>query len=79
MMSIPPPVQAAVLLRLVGLMRLKSQVPGAHDALAEVVNTVHEMEVVVIWENVGHAGFDSRVDPAHHELLPAVGQQSSFR
>lgn len=78
-MTVPSSVKAPVLLRLVRLVWLECEVPRAHDALAKIVDTVHEVEAVILRKGVGHASLDAGVDPAHHELYPAAFSIYPFR
>ena len=49
-------------------MCFERQIRGAHNALAQVVNAVEEVGVIIIWDFLSVVGHDAGEDSCHHIL-----------
>lgn len=67
MKPIPPAIKRTQIIRIIRTMRLDRHVARTHDALAQVIDTMQEMLMIILRKRVCYTRRDARVDPAHHE------------
>lgn len=65
--SIPASIQGAIVVRVGLLMRFHCHIRRAHYALAQVVDAVEIVRMVITLQLLGHASSEGGVDAPHHE------------
>ena len=69
MVTVPTAVFRSQIVCIRRLVWLKGNIARAHYSLADIVDAVQKVVVVIMWEDIGFVVKDTGVDTTHHKLV----------